>query len=316
VAVELSVLIPVYNWDVAPLFTALIAEIESCDDEGRIEFRIADDCSSDRALRENNELFFAGIHKPHIHFLPLDHNIGRAAIRNLLAGEALGEYLLFLDGDVLPDGKQFLRKYLEMCKQAPALVCGGISYQTRILDASKYDFHVYFGNRKEVAPVHLRNLSPAKYVLTSNVMIRREIFNAFPFDESFQGYGYEDTEWAARLGRNHRIIHIDNSVSHLGLNDKATFYNKIIDSIPNYLLLKRKYPEIFNSSQVGCVANKLRYSPVCLLKIGHGLFEKIFKYDLIQGYGAFVTMQLSFACKLALQMNVGIRGEEEGSLND
>ena len=60
--------------------------------------------------------------------------------------------------------------------------------------------------------------APEKYVFTSNLLIRRDVFDAEPFDAGFVGWGWEDVEWGMRVSRRHPIAHIDNPATHLGLD--------------------------------------------------------------------------------------------------
>jgi hypothetical protein len=67
------------------------------------------------------------------------------------------------------------------------------------------------------------------------------VLRLFPFDQSIEGYGYEDLELAQRIHRaNHRVIHIDNAVLHRGLKNTKVFMSDINHSIENLIELYEK----------------------------------------------------------------------------
>lgn len=296
---QMSILIPVFNWDLALLLPSLTAEIDQSQLGAKVEVIVMDDHSSDGPLRFRNETLLAGLAKPYLKHSVQERNVGRSAIRNLLAAEASGEYLLFLDCDVLPDAPDFIRSYLSLSDSGELdVVSGGISYRTRVLKGREFDYHAYLGGRKEVKPAAVRNREPWRHILTSNIMVRKSVFQTTPFDERFTGYGYEDVEWGARLAERFKILHVDNTASHLGLVTKARTYEKMCNSVSNYLLLKSLRPEAFHASSIGKLVRLLEPVPAPLLA---GM-DRLLK-DLFQSSGsnrlAFLFFQLDFAVLLA-----------------
>jgi glycosyltransferase involved in cell wall biosynthesis len=69
---------------------------------------------------------------PHCRYVFKEVNEGRAAIRNFLAQQAQGEWLLLLDADLTMIDDHFLEKYIEAMKQAD-VVCGGY----KVMEAPK-----------------------------------------------------------------------------------------------------------------------------------------------------------------------------------
>ena len=60
-----------------------------------------------------------------------------------------------------------------------------------------------------------------------------------PFDESIQGYGYEDLLLAKALKeKGVEILHIDNPVQHLGLETSKVFLKKTTNAIDNLIQLR------------------------------------------------------------------------------
>lgn len=303
---ELSILIPVYNWDLSPLLNRILGEIDDCRLGDAVEVLILDDCSSDGDLRAKNERMVSGSEREYLHYDRLERNAGRSAIRNLLAAKASARFLLFLDCDVLPDGGSFIGSYLSHAEAGESdVVCGGISYRTRVLPGREYDYHAYLGNKKEVKPAAQRNLAPWRHILTSNIMVRKSVFVGAPFDERFTGYGYEDIEWGVRLARSYRILHIDNTASHLGLVTKERAYAKMRDSVANYLLLGEICPEAFEASTVAKLLRVLRRAPHSLLQTLDRLLGRCFLSHRVNERLAFVLFQCNFAVLLALYSKFG-----------
>lgn len=307
VSALLTVLIPVYNWDVSALLLRIVEEADRFGLGGRIEVLVLDDGSSDLALLAGNDAFCSEHQRPYLEYTRLGRNVGRSAVRNLLAARGRGDFLLFLDCDVLPDSDRFLRDYLEWAEGDEFdVVCGGVSYRTRVMNGPEFDYHAYLGQRKEVKPAAERNAAPWRHILTSNIMLRKSVFQATPFNERFTGYGYEDIEWGVRLAEKFSILHIDNTVSHLGLVTKSRTYEKMRHSVPNYLLLKELCPHAFAASAIRKVVDPLtRCSDTAL-----NLLDRSLKWCFLKCANnrlAFLFFQLNFAVLLAGSIREGCR---------
>lgn len=300
---DLSILIPVYNWNVTLLLKRLFQEIETCDLSSQVEVIVLEDGSTDVKTYTDNVEFISENLKQYLTSERLEQNVGRSMIRNLLASKATGNFLLFLDCDVLPDTDDFIRKYISLAEEDSFdVVCGGISYRTRILNEPEYDYHAYLGNRKEVKPASERNNEPWRHILTSNIMVRKSVFLGTPFNERFTGYGYEDIEWGVRLAKKYRILHIDNTASHLGLVTKAKAYEKMCNSVPNYLLMRDICPEAFVASAISKAVDLLARCSLPALNFLDRTLKRRFLAGRSGSRFAFVLFQLNFAVLLALAL--------------
>jgi len=298
---DISILIPVYNWDIASLLNKVFQEIEYGSLCSRVEVIVIDDCSTDENIYPYNALFISENLKSNIIYERLERNAGRSAIRNLLASRASGDFLLFLDCDVVPDEADFIGKYLLLAEDNSFdVVCGGISYRARIMNGAEYDFHACLGNRKEVKPAAERERTPWRHILTSNIMVRKSVFQEIPFDERFTGYGYEDIEWGLRLAEKFRILHIDNTASHLGLVTKTKAYEKMQNSVANYLLLREICPEAFAASAISKAVALFAWFSVAVLNFLDRAIKRRFFSDSSGNRLDFVLFQLNFAVLLAL----------------
>ena len=268
----LSVLIPVYNWDVRELLQKIHRQAVALEPECKIEIIVMDDGSEEQGI---NAAFSEKL--PLVRFLAFPLNRGRVVIRNLLLEEAKGEYVLFLDADMLPDSDSFLQHYVEKAMAGCDIVCGGISYrQSSRHQNDDSSFYYYKSRKTEAVPVTLRNRQPWRYLFTSNIMLRRRISETIHFDPRFTGYGFEDIEWAIRLNMSYEIIHIENSCSHMGTMTKRQTYAKMSQSIENFALLLSLHPEITGQSSAAKATSLLKIFPCGVLKWLDALLEKMF----------------------------------------
>jgi glycosyltransferase involved in cell wall biosynthesis len=238
---RLTVLIPFLNDDPGQLLAALDGEARDCD--GAVEVVILDDGSRDAALTARLSLAVEQARLP-ARLLTLAGNLGRARGRNRLAAEARGRWLLFLDSDMLPDRPNFLRACLELIASgAPAVAFGGFSLD-QAPTRPELALHRFMALKSDCTPVEERRRAPEKHVFTSNLLVRRDIFVSQPFDDGFSGWGWEDVEWAMRVGRDHSILHWDNPATHLGLDPAPVMVRKYEQSAANFARVVAAHPEI------------------------------------------------------------------------
>ena len=252
---RLSVMIPFFRDDPS----RLLAAIDRPDLPAEIV--VLDDGSRDAALADRVASAVRRLALP-ARFLRLAANEGRAAGRNRLAAEARGRHLLFLDADMLPDAGDFLARWLELIgTDDPPVAFGGFS-----LDQSPRSPATAVSRalslKSDCMPVEARRRAPEKYVFTSNLLIRRDIFEAEPFDPGFVGWGWEDVEWGMRVSRRYPIAHIDNPATHLGLAPAAAVAAKFEQSAANFARLVAAHRDIVRAYPSYRVARALRRAPL------------------------------------------------------
>ena len=122
-------------------------------------------------------------------------NVGRAAARNLGGRAATGEWILFLDDDIVAP-PTLLDEHLERLVAHPGWgVIGLVRTATGIVDAP----HFHYIDTRGVAKVD-GDVVPARYLVTQNTSVPRAAFvGAGGFDERFAAYGFEDMELGFRL---------------------------------------------------------------------------------------------------------------------
>lgn len=233
----LSVLIPVYNYDVNLLVSTLDQQLTQSGIP--YEIIIADDCS-DTNYREKNAVITQGAN---IQYIQNQTNMGRAKIRNRLTEAAQYPYLLFIDCDAKILRQDYIKNYLEAIEKMrhnPLFVInGGIAYQTEKPD-SQYFLRWYYGKEREEETADKRALHPYHHFTPFNVVITKSLFQCINFDENLTSYGHEDTLLGCQLKeQNIPYLHIDNPLIHKGLDTNEKFLKKIRTSIENLTKLSK-----------------------------------------------------------------------------
>lgn len=234
----LSILIPVYNWDVVDLVRALR---EQCLQPGiDFEIRCYEDGSGPAYRERNREL----PSDDRVIYRVFEENVGRAAIRNRLAKDATQPFLLFLDCDSgLPD-EHFITRYLENIAEETVLY-GGRIYAADSPKHKEYLLHWRYGHERETATAAERQRAPYHRFMTNNFLIPRSIFMQVRFEERLKQYGHEDTLFGQKLAEQGvSIVHLDNPVIHLGLEKADVFLEKNRQAMQNLWLLSGLYPKL------------------------------------------------------------------------
>ena len=242
----ISVLIPVYQYDVASLVISLSRQLATHNTV--YEILVYDDCSAPAFKTKNRSLNDV----LHVHYVELEYNIGRSKIRNLLAAKANFENLLFLDCDVsLPDNR-FIERYLNYAAKSYVTV-GGICYRPEKPKESAKVLRWRYGQTRETLTAAQRNKQPYASFKTANFFITRSVFSRVKFSEEINGYGHEDTLFGYQLEQaNIPILHIDNPVFHDGLEDASQFIKKSEQAVKN----------LFQLFQSGLLVNTWKQNPL------------------------------------------------------
>ncbi|SDS03395.1 Glycosyl transferase family 2 [Formosa sp. Hel1_31_208] len=228
----LSVLIPVYNFDIRLLVNTLHEQLTL----NKILFEIIclDDCSKP-IFADNN----AEIQKlSHTSYKISDTNTGRIATRQALAEYAKYDWLLFLDADVFPKTDDFITNYIPFLTLDYDAVYGGFSYNS---DAPAHELLLRwtYGKAKEQVAAEKRNKKPYKVVISANFLIKTSVFKSINGQITQKGYGYDNYFGALLKIQNNKIVHIDNEVYHLGLESSSNYLNKVEQSVQTLLQLEK-----------------------------------------------------------------------------
>jgi len=227
----LSILIPVYNFNIVSLAT----ELQRQATKAAIPFEIIilDDCSSTLLRDQNKDVGnLSGVR-----FYELEKNIGRSRIRNRLAEMASYSTLLFMDCDSEVYSERYIENYLPYCDKE-IVVCGGNIYQAEPPEEPDYLLRWLYGIKKEQRSDTVRNFNPYRSFMTNNFLISKSVFLQIQFDETIIQYGHEDTLFGLELKKNGiPVKHINNPLYHVGLEIAMEFLRKTSEAIENLLTL-------------------------------------------------------------------------------
>lgn len=185
----LSILIPTYNYDCTELVRTLIRQLPE-----KAEILVGDDCSTEQDIQESlAELATL----PAVRVIRPATNLGSAGMRNLLAQEAHGEYLLYIDSDAIVEDERFIGKYLQ--EADGTVVCGTIRHPDRLPSPRQSLRWKYEKQYERDSQSQRHTASPYQHFRTSHFLIPKKVMLQVPFDEEIKRSGYEDLLFGKRL---------------------------------------------------------------------------------------------------------------------
>ena len=223
-SVLLSVLIPTRDYKCYALTAELQRQLEA---EGcGYEIIVADDGSRDQvsviANLRINEL-------PRCRFIRRKQNVGRAAIKNFLAKQAAGEWLLYMDSDAEANDPRYIQRLIHAIREAgeAMVISGGLRHTDTMPSPEvslRYRYEKAADRHRSAAE---RSLRPYQHLTPFNLCVKRSVMAAIGFNEECHEYGYEDALFGVMLQeRGIKITHIDNPLVHKGLEKNATYLKK------------------------------------------------------------------------------------------
>lgn len=252
---RLSVLIPFKGDDPCRLLTALGRE------RAAVEIILLDDGSQDDLLAARVGAEIRALTLP-ARLVRLPRNEGRAKGRNRLVSQARSRHYLFLDSDMLPDSPAFLACWLSVIDTYdPPVAFGGFTLDQAV-PRPDHALHRAMALKSDCRPADERRLAPEKFVFTSNLLVRRDLFAAEAFDEAFTGWGWEDVEWGLRVSRRWPILHLDNPATHLGLDTARTLVAKFEQSQANFRRVVAAHREAVSAYPSYRAARLLKRTPL------------------------------------------------------
>ncbi len=261
----LSILIPVYNYNI----TKLVSDLHEQGVNSLVDFEILvmEDGSTD-FLEENMKVG----ELPYCRYLISAKNMGRSGIRNKLADEARYRQLLFIDCDAEVCNPHFVENYLAF-RNEDCIVIGGTAYDPEEKNPD-YSLRLAYGREREACPAKDREKRKYNNLATFNFLISKSIFEQVRFDETIRGYGHEDTLFGHQLHKlGYEFIQIENPLIHRGLDDNETFLRKTKEAVRSLYLLYEtgRYPFLAEESRLLYNYLRLRKMKLC------GLMSWVYK---------------------------------------
>ena len=254
---QLSVLIPYYKDDPTALLHALLSQTT---EQSNVEVLIYDDGTGDADL---NAKVCAAVKSAHssVHLMIAHENKGRSAARNALQENAKADWVLFLDADMRPVSHRFLSDYVELIDAEMAdVIFGGFTVPEKA-DSADQELHRALSEVSDCLSLAARQAAGPQFVASSNLAVRKAVLDAEGFDDGFIGWGWEDSEWAARVAKRFELIHADIPALHLGLESTETLLRRFKTSGHNYVRFTEKHPDIAKTLSLFKISQKLRKTP-------------------------------------------------------
>ncbi len=254
---RISICIPTWKDAVTPLLSSLktLTAIAQC------EILIYDDGSNSPQLTAQLMSQVETIPAP-TRLITASENRGRSFARNRLIAHARADWLLLLDADMLPDESHFIQRYINQAAlcDIPSLIAGGFSLQ-QVKATPGQRLHAAQSQRSECLSAAARAKEPGLHVFTSNILVHRKIIEQVLFDEGYAGWGWEDVDWGLRVGATFPILHIENTATHLGLDDTTSLLNKYAGSKTNFARLANQHPKDVAQMRIYQASKKMRHMP-------------------------------------------------------
>lgn len=241
------------------------------------EINLIDDASTTNCGTNNAQL---ANEFTNVNYTALPKNIGRSAIRNLLASTSKYTNLLFMDCDSMPCNNTYIHNYITYLNTMQ-VVYGGRAYSDGAINID-YFLHWLYGSKREVKTAYERSLQPYVSFLSNNFLVHKNIITQHTFNETITQYGHEDTLWAMLLQQNNiPLLHIDNALYHIGLDDAKAFIHKTKLAVHNLHTLNGHYPQAFASVKLLRYATRITQLKLknivvfCVRKIEHKLLNNL-----------------------------------------
>lgn len=243
----LSILIPVYNYDILPLVEEI--HLQATTSKIAFEIIIIDDCSTQILFDVDKIKKFSNTE-----LIILKNNIGRSAIRNLLATKSNYDNLLFIDAGTFPQLKTFIADYRKNIDKN--IVVGGMIAE-EIAPKKSYKLRWLYTKKRETC--YDRNKVNRKIFTSANFLIKKHIIQSFPFDNNIKKYGFEDFVFFNTLKTNTFQLHfINNPVIHDSKEDTPTFIRKTEDGLNNLILISKQNKALISDIKIVKVYSKLK----------------------------------------------------------
>ncbi|MDP5200117.1 glycosyltransferase [Flavobacterium sp. DG2-3] len=222
----LSILIPVYNYNVFPL----VLELKRQADNLGIEYEIlAQDDFSQNFANENTQINTL----ENCSFSINTGNLGRGRNINLLCSKSKYNFILIMEADALPENEFYLKNYIELLSNSTSVIFGGVKYPD-IVPSKEKILRWKYGLKRESKSLNQRLQNNYDFVFTWNLILKKEIILQFPFPEFIKDYGYEDLIFINNLRLNSiPVSHTENLLIHYNNENSIDFIEKAEKAVQN-----------------------------------------------------------------------------------
>lgn len=229
----LSILIPIYNFDIQILVHDLLHQARQL--HIPFEILIEDDASTQEGVCSGN---YSLVAEPEVTYFQNVENKGRARVLNHLVAAANYPNLLFLDANAGMKHSNFISQYVQYVRihsamEKPFVVSGGVAYRDMIPDAN-YRLRWKYGLVREQKTAATRNINPYRSFTSFNLLIEKSVFQTCRFDEDSDVRCFVDTFFGEQLRKNKiPVTHIDNEMYLDGLDTNEGYLAQVERNLDN-----------------------------------------------------------------------------------
>lgn len=262
----LSILIPVYNYNVFQL----VLELKKQADNLGIEYEIiVQDDASQKFILENSQI--NSLENCFFYINP--ENLGRGKNINLLCSKSKYNYVLIMEADALPENESYLKNYIQLVSKSNiTVVFGGVKYPETVPSKEKL-LRWKYGINRETKSFQHRLKNEYDFVFTWNLLLKRDTLLQFPFPEFIQEYGYEDFIFIENLRLNSiSVTHTENFLVHHNNENSVDFIKKSERAVRNLqgLIISDK----INTKSIRLIHLYLILKKLCLITVVKAIYKK------------------------------------------
>jgi hypothetical protein len=293
----LSVLIPVYNFNV----TELVKELHKQLVASNIDFEIIclDDKSKKHIIDSNLKIETLS----NTSYKLSNSNNGIAVNRQMLVDLANYDWIILIDADVELKDDQFISNYLEVLDKGYNFIFGGFEYKNKAPKKSHL-LRWKYGKKYEAILASSRNSNPYKVTIAANMLARKAYYMNLNLDFLGNNYAMDYLFGALLKEHNEKVLHINNQVYHLGIEDSVSYLRKKEMAVETLLKLYHSKKIKRHSNSLLKVFILLKNTKMnYLLSLWFSVFNKSIRNNLTGNKPYIILLQLykiSYMCYLDL----------------
>ena len=167
----ISVLIPVYNYNINDLVSALHKQLTN----SKIAFEIIclDDVSNEDIVTSNLKV----TQFENTTYLLSESNCGIAITRQKLIEKAIYDWVILLDADVDFPDNNYISNYLNVINTNYDAIFGGFAYKDAPPEI-EYRLRWKYGKKCEALSAKRRNKTPYKVTIAANLLIKKSTYKS------------------------------------------------------------------------------------------------------------------------------------------
>jgi len=295
----LSILIPVYNYDV----TKLVQELHKQLVTSKIDFEIIciDDVSKQDIINSNLRTEKLS----NTTYILSNKNNGIAITRQNLIDTAKYDWIILIDADVELIDDNYISNYINVANNDFSFIFGGFAYK-KIKPENTHLLRWKYGKKHEAVSASKRNSNPYKITIAANMLAKKDSYKNLHLNSLGNNYAMDYFFGAQLKENNEEVLHIDNQVYHLGIESSITYLRKKERAVETLL-------KLYNSRKIKSHSNSLLKTFIFLKKsklnyIGSwwfSLFNKSMRKNLTSKNPYIKLLQLY---KLSYLCNIDFKG--------